>query len=104
MLVKVEDLIVGDEIIVPSGSSLRYYKILRTPKLSKSQPGYRNTVRYAAVRCSTKTKTTTKTSVYGTNTYTNTYTEYECTPFEHNTEKSVDLNYKSIWLVKEGKR
>lgn len=96
MLIKIEDLRKGDEILVGRGG-LKYYKLLRDPKLRKGE-----TDRYSSVKCSTRADISTYTSTYGANTYTRTYKRWVCSPFEHNAEKYVDLNYGDIWLVKKG--
>ena len=33
-LIKIEELEIGDEIIAPSNGSLRYYRVLRKPKVN----------------------------------------------------------------------
>lgn len=101
-LIKVEDLEIGDEIIISCQSHFKYLKVLTTPKLSKTkvhwhtkQPLYEN------VRCSTRQeiKTSTFTRWNGTP-YTRTYKEWKVTPEDHNMKISQELNGRQIWLVK----
>ena len=97
-LIKIEELEVGDEVIAAANGQLRYYKILREPKINPK------TGRWSGVRCSFKADE--KKTVYGAGTKyarTRIHTTYYCTPDEHNCEKMIyGLNYRDMWLVKRG--
>lgn len=93
-IVKVEDLMVGDEIVIPHMSSFIYLKVMVQPKKRTKAlrwGGYG----YKAVKCSCK-----MVNVQPTQKYYRTRVEYEFTSLGHNTTKYVDLNYKSIMLIK----
>jgi len=90
-IIKIEELEVGDEIIIPSNGSLRYFRILRKPTINPK------TTRYGAVKCSTKERIRNAGSKWQ-RTVTD-YT-YHCTAEDHNAEMSVNLCWKTIWLVR----
>jgi len=100
MLVEVKDLRIGDEIIVPSNSNLRYLKLLRQPILKKGAKVNWKTQCpvYKPVMCSTRRDVKTYTYPGSNKAYT--YNEWICTPEEHNVQRYENLNYRKIWLVK----
>lgn len=85
MLIDFKDLQVGDEIIVPHLLTFRYLKVLSLPKKPDS----------TIFRCSTYKETITS-SKWGP--YTIRKLETDST--KHNCKESVDLGYRSVWLVK----
>ena len=91
MLIEVKDLRVGDEILIPRHSGLKYLRVLREPRLKT-----KSTDIYRAVYCSHNSEIITR--VFSGRTYT--YKVPKCTPEDHNVEKYENLNYKTIWLVK----
>ena len=94
-IIKIEELEVGDEIIVPSNGKLRYWKLLRKPTINPK------TGRQRAVKCSTNLTREVRTfnsPSRGPQTYN--VDSYICTPDNHNFEKSVDLRWRDLWLVK----
>ena len=97
-IVKVEDLMVGDEIVIPHMSKFLYLKVMTQPKKrTKALRWGGGNDGYKAVKCSCKVNS--KTHVWA-NGYKTTEHEYEFTGLEHNGTKYVDLNYKSIMLIK----
>lgn len=84
MLISYSDLKDGDEIIVPSGLNLRYYKIL------KVQGSNRKTT-----LVSTYLERHTTSSGYN---YSNEFYESDVT--KHNHKKYVNLKYRHAFLVK----
>jgi hypothetical protein len=92
-IIKIEELKIGDEIIVPSNGGFRYFRVLRKPMINKK------TNRYAAVRCSTNIEIEHLTRHWG-KILDYTKEKYICTPEGHNTEKSVNFRWKTMWLVK----
>lgn len=101
-LIEVADLQVGDEILVPVNSSFRYLRVLRPVKArtrGKTQSGSGKQL-YKSLWVSTKKSVIPYTRTYSGKVYNYTRTEYEITDRDHNFEGYVDLNYKSIWLVK----
>lgn len=88
MIVKIEDLRVGDEILMAAGSRINYFIVLKAPALSKY-----GTLRSVKVSQAFGEVTTTKGA------YTWKHKRGICSPDEHNKVKYVNLSYKDIWLV-----
>jgi hypothetical protein len=100
-VIEIQDLQVGDEIMISCQSNFKYLKVLRAPRLSKTkvhwstkQPLHEN------VRCSTRQEIVTTNYVWNGNPYTRTKKEWKVTPEDHNLTVSVDLYGRQIWLVK----
>lgn len=117
-LIKVEELQEGDEIIVASGSTLKYLKLLKNPTLSNktgwkrriNDQGYfiwdKNSPWYKSTLCSTCIEEKTyKYKGYGIGSPDRfkTYKEYifETDYTKHNKKVSFNLNHKNILLVKK---
>ena len=114
--VKIKDLQEEDEIIVASGSNLKYLKVLKNPALSDKKgwmigvddEGYfewnSNATRYKALLCSTKLEEVTHKyrGWKGAPDRFKTYKKYIFEPDieKHNKRVSIDLNNKDILLVK----
>ena len=116
--VQIEELREGDEIIIASGSKLKYLKVLKNPTLSDKKiwkkgvdaDGYFywdncSTNKYKNLLCSTTVNETTyKFKGYRANQveYFKTFKEpvYEEDSTKHNKRVSIDLNYKDILLIK----
>lgn len=119
--VTIEELQEGDEIIVASGSKLKYLKVLKNPTLSNKK-GYEknrdlegylswdmNKTLYKSLLCSTTVKEVTyKIRSHRANQaeYFKTFKEsvYEEDSTKHNKRISIDLNYKDILLIKRCKQ
>lgn len=102
-LIEIQDLEVGDEIILSCQSFFKYLKVLATPKLSATKKHWKTQQPlYGNVRCSTRQEEV----------ITYSYTDNQGvihhrkekrwipTPDEHNIKISQDLNGRQIWLVK----
>lgn len=92
-LIKVKDLKIGDEIIVPFQSNLRYLKVLSTPKLKRKEGNHDFEI-YYLVKC-TVGKIIDK-GYFG---------EYEKYGLQFDVNKHcrimyLDLNWKDILLIK----
>ena len=118
--VEIKDLQEGDEIIVASGSNLKYLKVLKNPVLSDKKgwmksvddEGYfkwdNNAAKYKALLCSNKVEEVTYKYRYkyrgwrGAPDTFNTYKKYiwETDVKKHNKRVSIDLNNKDILLIK----
>lgn len=114
--VEIKDLQEGDEIIVASGSNLKYLKVLKNPALSDKKgwmksvndEGYfkwdNNAAKYKALLCSTKVDEVTYKygGWQGAPDRFKTYKKYIFEPDieKHNKRVSIDLNNKDILLVK----
>lgn len=117
--VTIEELQIGDEIIVASGSTIKYLKLLKTPVLSDKKgwehgtdgQGYaicnRNSTWYKSTSCSACVEEKTyKYKGYGLGTPDRFVTRkdyvFETDVSKHNKRISIDLNQKDILLVKKG--
>jgi len=101
MKIKVEDLMVGDEIIVPSQANLKYIKVLRGPVLHPKHPvGYNGKKRYKSILCSIYSEQTiVPATTWRKQGIRNSY-KLEPNVSLHNAKIYLNLNYTDIWLVK----
>ena len=101
VLVKLEDLQIGDEILIACQAHMKYLKVLDKPRLSATKKHWSTGAPlYKAVRCSTRQNVITNTYTHNGNSYTRTYKEWGVTPEDHNIKISQDLSCRQIWLVK----
>ena len=102
-LVELEDLEIGDEIMISCQSCFKYLKVLVKPTLSKTRMHWRTNVPlYSNVRCSTRQDNRT---VYSyTDSVGAVHNRIEktwiVTSEDHNKTISQDLCGRQIWLVK----
>lgn len=90
MLIKIEELEEGDEILVGARRHINYFIVLKKPSINTKYN------RYKSVKVSQCQTSVTQTH-YG-KTYV--YKTPVCTGENHNVVKYNDLSYKDIWLVK----
>ena len=90
-LIKVNELEIGDEIIISSYSNLKYLKVVKLPKLKTSRWGDY----YTNVKCSIKQEH--HISKWGKQTNVN---FFETDTSKHNSIIYQDLNNRHILLVK----
>ena len=90
-LIKVDELEIGDEIIISSYSKLKYLKVLKLPKLKTNSWGDY----YTYVKCSIKQKHCV--SKWGKNININIF-EQDVT--QHNSVIYQNLNNRDILLIK----
>lgn len=112
MLINIEDLQIGDEIILGSNSNLKYLKVLTPPRI-KDNKGWKRIIdpitkqlywdnigiRYKSFRCSIRQDTVAYKTKSGRD------AEYKKYVFEpdiskHNKRISVDLGNRDLYLVK----
>lgn len=99
MEIKLEDLEVGDEILISSGSRLKYLKVLRPIKEKGFNTHYNRKI-YKSVYCSARKENIIYyTGMRNGKPYDWKKDVYLCTP-EHNVEIYQNLNGKTIWLIK----
>lgn len=101
-IIELEDLRVGDEILIACQSHMKYLRVLDQPRLSATKKHWSTgQPLYKSVRCSTRqdVMTNTYTGHNGTP-YTRTYKEWKLTPEDHNIKISQDLSDRTIWLVR----
>jgi hypothetical protein len=106
MIVKVEDLDIGDELLVGYQGGFRRLKILEKPRIGKRVHWQSKDPLYVNVKVSTYVDTTYRTSWRWANgnrvTVQVPMKEYKVKESdEHNTIIKVDLNYKDMWLLKK---
>ena len=111
-LVKIEELEIGDEIIISGNSKLKYLKVLSKPTLGNRdlyQSVVDNTTnsgwnwkvvgkKYKAIRCSIRQDEIIYKSLSGVRTKKKYVFETDIT--KHNKKISLDLNSRNIYLVK----
>lgn len=106
MIVNIEDLEVGDEILIGSGMALKWLKILRKPMLGKKKHYRTSALLYKSVYCSGNiteqpySRSWTD-SIGLTHTRNWTLKEWMPTGEDHNVQKYINLNYRTIWLIKK---
>ena len=103
VLIKAEDLQVGDEIMISCQSYFKYLRVLTPPTMSKTRVNWHTKKPILGnFRCTTRQEEVLKYS------YTNSQgqvinrmdKEWIPTPEDHNLRVSQDLNSRQIWLVK----
>lgn len=87
--ITIEDLHVGDEIVVSRFSGLVYLKVLHPP--SKNKDGY-----WKSVKCSVHVDEIKHQNIYGEWTTK----IYRCSPLDHNCTRYYNLTGRTLWLVK----
>lgn len=112
MLVKIEDLQIGDEIIISGNSKLKYLKVLKKPELS-NKPLWGTVIdpktkqftwdktsnfKWKAVRCSIRQDEIPYKSRSGFDLIHKQYV-FEQNVSKHNKKISIDLNGKDVFLV-----
>jgi hypothetical protein len=100
--VKIEELEVGDEILVAAGGAIfKYLRVLRKPNIGKKLHWHNKTPLYSNVKCSTRQEIVTKlyTNYSGVQS-TYEQKEWVATPDDHNINVSIDLQFRSMWLIK----
>jgi hypothetical protein len=100
-LIKIEDLRVGDEILISCQSHMKYLKVLDQPRLSLTKKHWNTGLPlYKSVRCSTRQDVVTTQNTWNGKSYTRTSKEWKVTPEDHNIKISQDFEGKQIWLIK----
>lgn len=110
MLIKIEELEIGDEIIISGNSKLKYLKVLKKPVLGNRdlyESVYKNNnftwevtgKKYKAVRCSIYEKQIPYKSRRGLDAIHKSY-KFEEDVTKHNVKISIDLNGRDIYLIK----
>lgn len=102
-LIEIEDLEIGDEILISCQSCFKYLKVLVKPTLSKTKVHWRTAQPlYGNVRCSTRQDeviTYSYTDSAG-GVHNRIQKTWMVTSEEHNKTISQDLSGRQIWLVK----
>jgi hypothetical protein len=101
-IVKIEELEVGDEIIISCQSYFKYLRILRKPAVGKKTHWNTGGALYKSVKCSTIRVTTQRsyTDAHGKTTSYDIH-KWGWGPDDHNYNHYVDLEGRQIILVKQ---
>lgn len=101
MEVQIEDLELGDEILVPSGSGFMYAILLKLP-VKKPTPNWyiAGKTYYKTVKCSVRVVENIRQYTSGTKSYTSKKKEYILSGEDHNATKYINFNEKRFWLIK----
>lgn len=83
MIVTIESLEKGDEVLVPSLNTFKRLRLIRTPTRNKDG-------RWKAVKCEIRN-----------NNVNGNYSVFNCENEEYNDTINIDIAYKSIWLIKK---
>lgn len=89
--IKVEDLQIGDEILIPSNANFKYLRVLKAPVLNKGK-NYWGRVWYKSIRCSGRRELVKNKNGFE-------YLEWIFTPNDHNVKINVNLNFTQILLL-----
>jgi hypothetical protein len=102
-LIEIQDLQVGDEIMISCQSFFKYLKVLVVPKISKTKVHWHSgKPLYGNVRCSTRQDVVISYSYTDSNgvVHNRTSKKWIASPENHNMIISQDLSGREIWLVK----
>ena len=103
-LITIEELEIGDEILISCQSHFKYLKVLATPKInpkklhwSTKQPLYSN------VKCSTRVDEVVRSwTGYNGRIINKVERTWMVTPDDHNKTISIGLQFRQLFLVKKG--
>jgi len=102
-LIEIQDLQVGDEIMISCQSYFKYLKVLTPPTFSKTKTLWRTKKpAHANFKCTTRQEEVLSYSYTDSagNVHNRMQKMWIVSPDEHNLRVSVDLNGRQIWLVK----
>ena len=102
-LIEIQDLQVGDEIMISCQSYFKYLKVLTPPTLSKTKKIWRTQQpAYTNFKCTTRQEQVVRYSYTDRNgnIVNRMAKEWIVSPEDHNMRISQDLNDRQIWLVK----
>jgi hypothetical protein len=105
VLIKAEDLQVGDEIMISCQSYFKYLKVLTPPTMSKTKTHWNSKQpMHANFKCTTRQEQVVRYSYTDRNGNLVNRMEKTWIPTaeDHNLRISQDLNGRQIWLVKRG--
>ena len=103
-IIKVDEVKVGDELIIASGGNLRTLRVVKEPEMSGRY--YKNRPYYKSVRCTANIeieKIPAKKWDWKNKVYVDFFRKvknWNHTFDEHNERISINMNYKDILLIK----
>lgn len=98
-LIKMEDLNVGDEILISCQSYFKYLRVLKKPTLGKKTNYRTGALIYKLVKCSACREIKTSSYVFKGVTKSYNYKTWKFGPEDHNFDHYVNLNERQIILV-----
>ena len=104
-IITIEELEVGDEILISCQSFFKYLRVLTTPKINpKKLHWHTGQPMYGTVKCSTRQeeKITYSYTDHNGNIINRIGKEWIVTPDDHNKTMSVELSDRQLFLVKKG--
>jgi hypothetical protein len=102
-LITIDELEVGDEILISCQSHFKYLKVLKQPVIGKRIHWNTKQPLYNRVKCSTKQERVTKSYNYGNTVWTREEIVWELTPDDHNFTQNYELEERQLFLIKKGK-
>jgi hypothetical protein len=101
-IVEIQELEVGDEVVISCQSYFKYLRILRKPTVSTKTHWKTGVPIYKSVKCSTlRISTPRQYTDYQGNVVTYNKHTWGWGPDNHNYNQYVDLEYRQIILVKK---
>jgi len=103
-IITIEELEIGDEILISCQSFFKYLRVLAKPQINpKKLHWHTKQPLYGSVKCSTRQEEKIKYSYtdHNGNIINRLGKEWIVTPDDHNKRISVDLEYRQLWLVKK---
>ena len=100
-LITIEELEVGDEILISCRSYFKYLRILRKPSLSNRKKYGGDDFAYNTVKCSTNGTSEEKTYTYGKTVRKYITHVWNLTSDDHNVTQYLDLSTRQLLLVKK---
>ena len=100
-LITIEELEVGDEILISCQSYFKYLRILRKPSLSNRKKYGGDGFAYNTVKCSSNKTSEEKTYTYGKTVRKYVVHTWQITPDDHNSVQYLDLSSRQLLLVKK---
>jgi hypothetical protein len=100
-LVKIEELEVGDEVVISCQSYFKYLRILRKPMISTKTHWRTGNPLYKSVKCSTNRSVKDVGGTFKGTPYTRIEKTWVFGPEDHNYTQYVDLEFRQTILVKK---
>lgn len=100
-LVTVDQLEIGDEILISCQAKFKYLRVLSKPVIGKRLHWNTKQPLYNRVKCSTKQERVVKTYTYGQGTWQREELTWELTSNDHNFNATYELEDRQLWLVKK---
>lgn len=100
-IINIEDLEVGDEILISCQAYFKYLKVLVKPALGTRTHWNTGKPLYKSVKVSTRRDSVSRSYVRNGQTYTYNEHKWVVTPDDHNFIQHIDLAYRQLLLIKK---